>query len=104
MGHTIPKRERLFRRMQHLSQEGMVAGQKLWPICQGDMNHRAPHSQHDLFGLRPGPLTLSWPVSLNQVHLLFALGLFCRQVQQLVQCVKIGPRRGHNDVRIRPMT
>ncbi len=104
MRHTIPKRERLFRRMQQLSQKRMVTGQKLSPICQGDMNHRAPHCQHDFSSLRLGPLTLSWPVCLNQVHLLFALSLFCRQVQQLVQCVKIGPRRGHNDVRIRPMT
>jgi hypothetical protein len=29
MRHTIPKRERLFRRMQQLSQKGMVTGKKL---------------------------------------------------------------------------
>jgi hypothetical protein len=48
MRHTIPKRERLFRRMQQLAQNGMVAGQKLRPICQGDVNHSAPHSQQYL--------------------------------------------------------
>ena len=48
MRHTIPKRERLFGRMQQLSQEGMVAGQKLLSICQGDVNHGAPHSQQYL--------------------------------------------------------
>ena len=53
MRHTIPKREWLFRRMQKLSQNGMIAGQKLRPICQGDMNHNAPQSQQ----FRPG---LNW--------------------------------------------
>jgi len=48
MCHTIPKRERLFRWMQQLAQNGMVAGQKLRPICQGDVNHSAPHSQQYL--------------------------------------------------------
>jgi hypothetical protein len=33
MRHAIPKRERLFRRMQKLPKNGMVAGQKLRPIC-----------------------------------------------------------------------
>jgi hypothetical protein len=42
MRHTIPKRERLLRRMQKLSEDRMIAGQKLRPICQGDMNHGAP--------------------------------------------------------------
>ena len=103
MRHTIPKRERLFRRMQQLPQESMIAGQKLWPICQGDVNHGAPHSQQYRSGLRPEPLTLSWSLSLNQVHLLFTLRLFSGQVRQLVQRIEIGPRRGHDDVRIRPM-
>ena len=84
MRHTIPKRERLFRRMQQLSQDGMIAGQKLRPICQGDVNHGAPHSQQYLPGLRPEPMTLPWSLSLNQVHLLFALRLFSRQVRQLI--------------------
>jgi hypothetical protein len=35
----------LFRRMQQLPQDGMIAGQKLRPICQGDMNHGAPPSR-----------------------------------------------------------
>ena len=91
MRHTIPKRERLFRRMQKLSQDGMIAGQKLRAICQGDMNHGAPHSQRHLPGLRSEAVTLSWSLSLNQVHLLFALCLFSSQVRQLVQCVEIGP-------------
>jgi hypothetical protein len=34
--------------MQQLAQNGMVAGQKLRPICQGDVNHSAPHSQQYL--------------------------------------------------------
>ncbi len=103
MRHTIPKRERLFRRMQKLSKNGMIAGQKPRPICQGDMNHGAPHSQRCLSGNRPEPVTLPWSLSLNQVHLLLALRLFSRQVQQLVQRVEIGPRRGHDDIRIRPV-
>ena len=45
MRHTIPKREGLFRRMQKLSKNGMIAGQKLRTICQGDVTHGAPHSQ-----------------------------------------------------------
>ena len=103
MRYTIPQRERVFRGMQQLSQDGMIAGQKLRPICQGNMNHGAPHSPRNLPGPRPESVTLPWPLSLNQVHLLFALRLFSSQVRQLVQCVKIGPRRGHDDVRIRPM-
>ena len=103
MRHTIPKRERLFRRMQKLSQDGMIAGQKLRSICQGDMNHGAPHSHRYLPGPRAEPITLSWSLSLNQAYMMFALCLFSSQVRQLVQCVEIGPRRGHNDVRIRPM-
>lgn len=39
MRHTIPKRERLFRRMQQLAQNGMIAGQKFRLVCQGDVNH-----------------------------------------------------------------
>lgn len=84
MRHTIPKRERLFRRMQQLTQDGMIACQKLRPICQGDVYHGAPHSQRYLPGPRPEPVTLPWSLSLNQVHLLFALRLFSRQVRQLV--------------------
>ena len=103
MRHTIPKRERLFRRMQQLPQDGMIAGQKLRPICQGDVNHGAPHSQQYLPGPRPEPVTLPWSLSLNQVHFLLALRLFSRQVRQLVQRIEIGPRRGHDDIRIRPM-
>ena len=103
MRHTIPKRERLFRRMQKLSQDGMIAGQKLRPICQGDMNHGTPHSQRYFPGPRPELVTLPWSLSLNQVHFLFALRLFSCQVQQLVQRVEIGPRRSHDDIRIRPM-
>ena len=45
MRQAIAKRKRLFRRMQELAEDGVIAGQKLRPICQGDMNHRAPHSQ-----------------------------------------------------------
>jgi hypothetical protein len=84
MRHTIPKRERLFRRMQQFSQDGMIAGQKFLPICQGDVNHGAPHSQRYLPGPRPEPVILPWSLSLNQVHPLFALHLFPRQVRQLV--------------------
>ncbi len=103
MRHTIPKREGLFRRMQKLPKDSMIAGQKLRPICQGDVNHGAPHSQRCLSGPKPEPVTLSWSLSLNQVHLLLALRLFCRQVRQLVQRIEIGPRRGHDDIRIRPV-
>jgi hypothetical protein len=84
MRRTIAKRERLFRWMQQLSENSMIAGQKLRPICQGDVNHGAPHSQRYLPGLRPEPVTLPWSLSLNQVHLLLALRLFSRQVRQLV--------------------
>jgi hypothetical protein len=45
MRHAIPKGDRLFRRMQKLSQNSMIAGQKLRSICQDDMNHNPPHSQ-----------------------------------------------------------
>jgi hypothetical protein len=62
----------------------MIAGQKLRPICQGNVNHGVPHSQRYLPGPRPEPVTLLWSLSLNQVHLLFALHLFSRQVRQLV--------------------
>ena len=103
MRHTIPKCERLFRRMQKLSQNGMIAGQKLWPICQGDMNHGAPHNQCYLPDPRPKPVTLPWSLSLNQAYSMFALRLFPSQVQQLVQCIEIRSCRGHDDVRIRPM-
>ena len=103
MRHTIPKRERLFRWMQQLSKNGMIAGQKLRPICQGDVNHGAPHSQRYLPCPRPKAVTLPWSLSLNQVHLLLALRLFSGQVQQLVQRIEIGPRRSHDDIRIRPM-
>ena len=48
MGQTISKRERLLGRVQQFSQDGMVAGQKLRPICQADVNHGAPHSQQYL--------------------------------------------------------
>lgn len=84
MRHTIPKRERLFRRMQQLTQDGMIACQKLRPICQGDVNHGAPHSQRYLPGPRPEPVTLPWSLSLNQAYFMFALRLFSRQVRQLV--------------------
>ena len=84
MRHTIPKRERLFRRMQQLAQDGMVACQKLRPICQGDMNHGVPHSQRYIPVSRPEPVTLPWALSLNQPHPLLALRLFSCQVRQLV--------------------
>lgn len=103
MRHTVPKCERLFRRMQKLPKDGMIAGQKLRPICQGYVNHGAPRSQRYLPGPRPEPVTVPWSLSLNQVHLPLALRLFSRQVQQLVQRIEIGPRRGHDDIRIRPM-
>ena len=45
MRQAIPKRDRLLRRMQELAEDGVIAGQKLRPIYQGDMNHRAPHNQ-----------------------------------------------------------
>ena len=84
MRHTISKRERLFCRMQQLAQNGMIAGQKFRPVCQGDVNYGAPHSQRYLSGPRPEPVTLPWSLSLNQVHLLLALRLFSHQVRQLV--------------------
>jgi hypothetical protein len=62
----------------------MIAGQKLRPICQGDVNHGAPHSQRYLPGPRPEPVTLPWSLSLNQAYPMFALHLFPRQVRQLV--------------------
>jgi hypothetical protein len=92
MRHTIPKRERLFPRMEQLSQEGMVAGQKLRPIFQGNMNHSVAHSRQDLSGLSPEPLTLSRSLSLNQAYPMFALRLFSSQVRQLIQRIEIGPR------------
>ena len=84
MRHTISKRELVFRWMQQLSQDGIIAGQKLRPIYQGDMNHGAPHSPRYLPGPRQKPMTLPWSLSLNQVHLLFTLRLFPNQVRQLV--------------------
>jgi hypothetical protein len=84
MRHTIPKRELLFHRMQQLSQKGMVAGQKLRPIRQGNVNHGAPQRRQYYSSLRPEPLTVSRSLSLNQVHLLFALRLFSGQVRQLI--------------------
>lgn len=104
MRQTIPERDRLFGRVQQLAQDCMITGQKLRPIHQGDMNHRAPRSQRYIPGPEPEPVTLPWPLSLNQVHLLLALRLLSRQVRQLVQCVEIGPRRGLDDVRVRAMT
>jgi hypothetical protein len=64
--------------MKKLSKDGMIASQKLRPICQGNVNHRTPHSQRYLPGPKPEPMTLPWPLSLNQVHLLLALRLFSR--------------------------
>ena len=45
MCQAISKRDQLLRRMQELTEDGVIAGQKLRSIPQGDMNHRAPHSQ-----------------------------------------------------------
>ena len=81
MRQAIPKCERLLRRMQELAEDGVIAGQKLRPIPQGDMNHRAPHSQRKIPASRPEPVTLPWPLSLNQVHLLLALRLLPRQIR-----------------------
>ncbi len=103
MRHTIPKCQRLLRRMQELSQYRMISGQKLRPTCQGNMNHGVPHSQLDSSDLRLELLTLSWALSLNQVDLLFALRLFSGQIRQLIQRIEIGPRRGHDNICIRPM-
>lgn len=90
MRQAIPKRDRLLRRMQELAEDGMIAGQKFRPIPQGDMNHRAPLSKRQSPASRPEPVTLPWPLSLNQVHLLLALRLLSRQIQELVQGVEIG--------------
>jgi len=81
MRQAIPKCERLLRRMQELAEDGVIACQKLRPIPQGDMNHRAPHSQRKSPASRPEPVTVPWPLSLNQVHLLLALRLLSGQIQ-----------------------
>lgn len=81
MRQAIPKRDRLLRRMQELAEDGVIAGQKLRPIPRGDMNHRTPHSQQQRPASRPEPVTLPWPLSLNQVHLLLALRLLSRQIR-----------------------
>ena len=104
MRQAIPECENLFGRMQQFAQDRMIAGQKLRPIRQGDMNHRAPHSQRNIPGPRPEPVTLPWLLSLNQVYLLFALRLLSSQIAKLIQRIEISARRSLDDVRIRAMT
>src|SRR6185295_3974176 len=53
---------------------------------------------------KPKLMNLPWALSLNQVHLLLALRLLSGQVRQLIQRIEIGPRRSHDDVRIRSMS
>ena len=84
MDQTIPELKPLFRRMQQLAQNSMIAGQKLRPIRQGDMNHREPHSQRYYPSPRLELTTLPWSLSLNQVDLLLALHLFPRQIRELI--------------------
>jgi hypothetical protein len=82
--HTIPKRERLFRRMQQLSQDGMIAGQKLRQICQGDMNHGRTSQPIIPSRFQTGAANSTEPLSLNQADFMLTLRLFSRQIQQLV--------------------
>ena len=103
MRHAIPKREWLLCRMQKLSQNCMVSSQKLQSICQGNMNHSLPHNPRYQSSPRLEGENLPCSLSLNQVHLLFALRLFYSQVRQLIQSIEIGTRRGHDDVCISPM-
>ena len=59
----------------------MIAGQKLRLDLPGSHEPRTHLTANNICpGPRPEPLTLSWSLSLNQVHLLFALRLFSGQV------------------------
>ena len=77
--HTIPKRERLFRRMQQLPQDGMIASQKLRLICQGNMN-QAHLPADNTFQVPDRSRNSTGPLSLNQADFMFTLRLFSRQV------------------------
>lgn len=100
MGKAIAQFQVMLGWMEDLPKLRVIASQKLRTLRQCDLEHKRPqipkHNPNE-------PVTVPCSLSLNQVDLLLALGLFGRQICKFIQGAQVRAGRSRNDVGIGPV-